>query len=244
MKILCLGDSLTSGSVGHTYVRFLDSRIDAINKGKNGDTIRGAYRRLKRYLRNPKYSSISTYVVWIGVNDLLGPYLSTLSLLWKLLMKPRCAYKHCLGEDAPFAAAYEKVLDLLERNGKKAILVGMPLVQIAGFPPKRILARNAVIKNLAKSRGLPYVDAYSIQRGAQRHPKEAYSWGKFWHKRALDAAVMMLLPRTKDGFARRRHLSLTVDGIHLNSRSARLLAAEISRQVLLLSEETQRGRGV
>jgi hypothetical protein len=52
------------------------------------------------------------------------------------------------------------------------------------------------------------------------------------------------LPRTKGGFARRRHLSLTVDGIHLNSRSARLLAAEISRQVLLLSEETQRGRGV
>ncbi len=237
MKLLCLGDSLTFGSAGYSYIRFLDPRISAVNKGKNGDSTRGAAKRLERYLRDPRYFGISTYVVFIGINDILGPFLSTLSPLWKLVMKPRCACKRCITEDSVFAAEYEKILDLLAEHGKKTVLVGLPFIQVKGFPTEKILARNAIIEGLAKKRGLPYADAFSLQQGALKNPGEAYSWGICWGKRVLDIAVMALFPGRKDALSRARRLSLTVDGVHFNSLSAKLLAGEISQKVLLPAED-------
>jgi len=234
MRILCLGDSLTFGSAGCTYIRFLDPRIEAVNRGKNGDTTRGALLRLERYLRDPRYFGISTYVVFIGVNDILGPYLSTLSPIWKLIMKPRCAYKRCITEDSVFAAEYERMLDLLAQNGKKAVLVGLPFIQIKGFSSEKILARNAVIEGLAKKRGLPYVDAFSLQQSALKEPKTRYSWGIVGLRRVLDAAAMLVFPKSKELLSKARRLELTVDGVHFNALSARLLAEEIGRAVLLL----------
>lgn len=236
MKILCLGDSLTFGSVGYSYIRFLDSRINAVNKGKNGDTTQGALRRLKRYLRNPRYSGISTYVVFIGVNDILGPYLSTLSPVWKLIMKPRCAYKRCITEDSVFAAEYEKMLSLLAENGKTPVLVGLPFIQVKGFPSEKILARNAIIEDHAKKHGLPYVDACSIQQSALKKPETQHSWGITGFGRVLDAAAMIAFPKSKELLSKSRRLELTVDGVHFNALSAKLLAGEIGRAVLLLGD--------
>lgn len=237
MKLLCLGDSLTFGSAGYSYIRFLDPRISAVNKGKNGDSTRGAAKRLERYLRDPRYFEISVYVVFIGINDILGPYLSTLSPFWKLVMKPRCACKRCITEDSVFAAEYENMLTLLAQNGKSPVLVGLPFIQIKGFPSEKILARNAIIQGLAKKHGLPYVDAFSLQQGALKDPKEAYSWGICWGRRVLDIAIMTLFPGRKDTLSRARRLSLTVDGVHTNSLSAKLLADEISRKALPLAED-------
>jgi lysophospholipase L1-like esterase len=232
MKILCLGDSLTFGSVGFSYIPWLGANIQPVNKGKNGDTVRGARRRLQRYLKQSKYDAVSTVVVWIGVNDLLVPFLATLSPLWKMVMKPRCAYKRCKEEDAAFAAEYERMLDLLKKSGKRAVLVGLPVVQIEGFPPERLKSRNAVIQDLAKKHSLPYVDAYALQSEALHDRREEYSWGVFWLNRLADAAIMALFQSTKDRCAKKRSLTLTVDGVHLASRSAKLLGAEIGRKVL------------
>lgn len=47
MRLICIGDSLTFGNVGYSYIHFLDKNITAVNKGKNGDTVRGVYTRIK-----------------------------------------------------------------------------------------------------------------------------------------------------------------------------------------------------
>jgi len=237
MEILCLGDSLTFGSAGHSYISYLSPGIRALNRGRNGDTAAGAKRRLSRYLRRKRYASVPVAVVWIGTNDLLIPHLATLSFWWKLVMKPRSAFKRCKREDAAFAQEYEALLDLLERSGKKAVLVGLPLIQVEGFPKERLTARNAVIQKLAAERNLPYVDALSIQENALRSPEQPCSWGRIWLVRLFDAAVMALFPQSKDRLAQRRNLSLTVDGVHLTSRAARLIAAEIEQKALLLLRE-------
>ena len=39
-KVLCVGDSLTFGSVGYSYVRFLGG-VEAVNRGLNGDCLLG-----------------------------------------------------------------------------------------------------------------------------------------------------------------------------------------------------------
>lgn len=50
MKIICIGDSLIFGNVGYSYIYFFDknSHCKYINKGKNEDTVRGVYSRLKK----------------------------------------------------------------------------------------------------------------------------------------------------------------------------------------------------
>lgn len=52
MKVFCIGDNLTFGNVGYSYIHFLNlnrnSHYEYINKGKNRDTVRGCYDRLKK----------------------------------------------------------------------------------------------------------------------------------------------------------------------------------------------------
>ena len=43
---------------------------------------------------------------------------------------------------------------------------------------------------------------------------------------------MTLFPFTKDYFAKIRGLSTTVDGVHFNSKSAKVLALEIEKYII------------
>ena len=52
--------------------------------------------------------------------------------------------------------------------------------------------------------------------------------------RGLDIVLMLLLPFAKDVFSRLRRLELTVDGVHFNSFTARLLAHDVQEQVDIL----------
>lgn len=55
MKLICIGDSLTFGNVGYSYIHFLNKKNHAVNKGKNGDTLRGAYGRLKKIIDKSRH---------------------------------------------------------------------------------------------------------------------------------------------------------------------------------------------
>lgn len=48
MKIMCIGDSLTFGNVGFSYIPFLAKDIVKYNRGLNGETMRGTFKRLQR----------------------------------------------------------------------------------------------------------------------------------------------------------------------------------------------------
>ena len=73
MKIICIGDSLTFGNVGYSYIHFLNlnrnPHYEYINKGKNGDIVRGCYDRLKKIVDKSQYNS-KIYVLGIGTNDI------------------------------------------------------------------------------------------------------------------------------------------------------------------------------
>ena len=89
MKIVCFGDSLTFGSVGHSYIKYLDTDNKVINRGINGDTTACMHGRLKRYISKASNTDTNIYVVAIGTNDLLLPYLTKVSPLWKIQITPR-----------------------------------------------------------------------------------------------------------------------------------------------------------
>jgi len=69
VRILCLGDSLTEGTVGVGFIPFLEELLPGhryVNLGVNGDTIAGLRRRAERLQQRGDAA-----VVWIGTNDVM-----------------------------------------------------------------------------------------------------------------------------------------------------------------------------
>ncbi len=69
MKVLCLGDSLTEGTVGVGFIPFLNEMAPGrqyVNLGANGDTIAGLRRRAERLQQRGDAA-----IVWIGTNDVM-----------------------------------------------------------------------------------------------------------------------------------------------------------------------------
>ncbi|MEG1460809.1 MAG: SGNH/GDSL hydrolase family protein [Oscillospiraceae bacterium] len=226
--LLCIGDSLTFGSVGYSYIKYLRSPLTALNKGLNGDTTLCAFKRLQGYLSNPKYAEIDAYVVAIGTNDLLLPYIAGVSPLKKIETGPRVALKKCLENEDAFIAAYEDYLKLLSLHGKRAILVGLPFLQLKNFPNHLSQRRNEAIKALAEKYKLPFIDIYALELEAVKKPRTDFSWYYPSLLRVVEDTIMAFLPFTKDWFSKARHLEFTVDGAHFNSKTAKLLAKELS----------------
>lgn len=223
MKIVAIGDSLTLGEIGYSYIPFLKKGRQIVNKGVNGDTTICAFRRLERIIKNPRYQAADTYIVGIGTNDILLPHLSTISALWNRQMKPRCKRKQCITNDDTFKKEYERYLTLLTEHNKKIILLGLPYIQLEDFPHEKIVRRNQIIKRLALKYKASFVDVRSIQLKILTKPKY-YSWKRKNISRLVDSAIMAVLPFTKDYFGKKRELDITVDGVHFTSKSARAVA--------------------
>lgn len=115
MKIVCFGDSLTYGSIGYSYCKYIDTPYRIINKGINGDTTYCVHERLKEYLRVRQEADTSgvdimaadIYVIHVGINDILLPYLATLSPLWKVRTDILVRIRRCIFEDALFKVEYQ-----------------------------------------------------------------------------------------------------------------------------------------
>lgn len=230
--LVCLGDSLTFGSYGYSYIEYLPAGIKAVNKGKNGDTVVGAYKRLCRIIDSPRYKDAKTYVVGIGTNDILLPYLCGVSKLWDAETRIRAYIKGCITDDSAFKAEYEKIPALLKQHGKRIIIFGMPFIQIADFPNDRVQKRNAEIKELAEKYGADYIDIFALQKQTVPEAEAKYSWKDTNLIRMLDSTAMMVMHSTGESFSKMRNLELTVDGVHFNRLSAELLGGEVTNLIL------------
>ncbi|MPN46061.1 hypothetical protein SDC9_193641 [bioreactor metagenome] len=111
---------------------------------------------------------------------------------------------------------------------KRAIAVGLPLIQLKEFPNEAARKRNNIIKKLAEQHHVPFIDAALLQQQSVSQISFSYSWGNQVAVRILDDIIMLVLPFTKDWFSKIRRLELTVDGVHYNSLSARLIGDAIN----------------
>lgn len=141
MKVICIGDSLTNGAIGYTYRSFLNEKYITVNKGIDGDTTEGVLFRLKRCLENEEYDDISTYILFVGINDCL--FLNENKFL--------------------FENVYEKILKLLKRKNKRVVVIGLPYVEFVYNTNELVVHRNKVIEELSGKYDFYYIDIYSKQ---------------------------------------------------------------------------------
>ena len=226
--ILYLGDSLTCGTVGHSYLTFMGPHAHK-NKGLNGDTTFGAWCRLQAYRRRPWYKDVETCVVEIGTNDILQPYMFRDSLIWSLCYKSRASRKRWARTPDAFEALYREIVETLTRDGKRVILVGLSVMELKDYPWEHLREENEQMRRVGADYGAEFVDMLSLEERERPVYRRDYKWGKTGFIRALDILTMVLLPFTKDKLSKARGLALTVDGVHFNSFAARLLAEQLEK---------------
>jgi len=168
------------------------------------------------------------YILAIGTNDLLPPYLATVSPLWNILMSLRVMLKKCLKDSSAFKCEYEKMIQTVSSRKNQILILGLPYLQLKDFPNDLIDERNQIIKELAIKYGIPFIDVVEIQHEINRNMTVSYSWNYSILLRLLEGTILPILPCLKDWLSDMRNLELTVDGVHWSSKVARAVAAAIS----------------
>jgi lysophospholipase L1-like esterase len=233
---LFAGDSLTEGVYGENYVERAAKMLyqgqyglrgEAVNAGRGGDTVTSLLRRIDRPLHRyqPRW-----VILAIGSNDVWVPWLTSHSVGWRLWS----SYRNLRFGQAPasdldhFAAAYKALFDKARQVEARVLACTVsPLGERLSSPTNRRVARlNGVIKHVAAESQVPVADVWQafIEELALLPRRSGYLPGEWLFAWSDKRRMKKAKP---DEVAERRHLHLTFDGIHLNSRGADLWAETV-----------------
>lgn len=229
---LFAGDSLTEGLQGESYlervgralVQRRGSAAQVVNAGRSGDTINSLLARIDEPLQRYRPDWV---VLAVGINDVWLPWLAERSFGWWLGLQAR----RLRGEPPPTrdldqaASLYRTLIDRVQQSGARPLVCTCsPLGEQINSPLNQQLARlNGVIQRAAVDSSAPVADVWQafveplalVEKPSRYLPGE---WLFVW----LDRRRLRETP--PDEISRRRHLLLTYDGLHLNSRGADLWA--------------------
>jgi lysophospholipase L1-like esterase len=234
MKIACVGDSLTQGIPGVSYFDLLRERLPQhrwINLGKGNDTVVSLYRRLAQTSFNDASFDDAPFdlaFLWVGVNDVSQESAWWFQLANTLRRQPRSQNL------AEFRACYQKTLDILVCRAQRVIAVA-PLLKGEDVDSKwnrQIDVLAHTIAELTTHYGaVAYLDprpAFYTEL-ADRQTSDYLQESPL--RIALDVLTLWSAARV-DEKAAKRGLHFTLDGVHLNSAGAEMIADMFSKAVV------------
>ena len=220
MKIALIGDSLTEGRPGVSFVNILKEEfpnITFVNLGKPGESVKSLYTRL---LKTKLEEAYALSFLWIGVNDVYSKLLS---------MQAQPVAKD-LDEFKDF---YEKVLELVKDSSEKVVAVTPAIVgeNTDNTPNHEIKEINTLIESIALAH--PNVSYLNIHSVFLHHLSKVNSSDYISTKvmRVMKDALFYKKPSKVDKISKERGLHLTMDGIHLNSTGAQLVAEMYASEI-------------
>jgi lysophospholipase L1-like esterase len=231
--IYCLGDSITKGMPGTTFVKFISPQSRRINCGLGGDTLIGISARIRKMAH--KIGPEDYVILGIGTNDLLIPHFLTCSASWVSVARGLIKRGSIPSKDKEeFSEKYRELLKYLHSITGNVIVFGLPLIETTELPLDALCGQyNKEIERICREEKVPYVDfrAWQIEQ-----KKLLMNDGSFFttsnHRTAMDMILDGLrttyLPFERS-VCRKRGLAMTVDGVHINSDSAKGLAGLINR---------------
>jgi lysophospholipase L1-like esterase len=220
MKIAFIGDSLTAGKPGVGYFDIVRKKLaghELINMGRGGDSVISLTHRVRK---SGLPGGVDIAVLEVGINDVFIHVSGTFLLFRKLMRQP---WAKDLSE---FECAYKKIMEYLCPRVKMLIII--PPLFLGEDPESRWtqevdeLAR-AIKKIAAAFENAIYLDARSIfLKLLKSMPSSGYIANSVFRVSA-DAAFLKSVPGI-DRKSKGRGLHFTLDGIHLNSAGAGILA--------------------
>lgn len=223
MKTMCLGDSLTAGNPGRSFVRYLPASWGCVNRGIGGETLLGLLGRVER---NPPPEG-EMVIVETGGNDLLLPYMHENRPAWRSFVETIYRNGMRVSEtEAEFESNYRRLAELLAQRSGRLLCVGLPMLgeQEGSALNSRAAAYADIVARVARDSGADFVDLHGWQRS--RAGGSPYLLGEMPDSLAADA-VALREEGAEAAACRARGLEITVDGVHLNKRGAEGLAAMI-----------------
>jgi lysophospholipase L1-like esterase len=221
MRIAFVGDSLTAGIPGSSYLALLQQALPGhtlVNLGWPNDTVISLHRRITRHrFAEP----LDLVFLWVGIND-VGKHASWFHAAYSILRRRRRA-RH-LDE---FRACYQHTLECLLRVTGRVVAVaplckGEDLGSVLNC--QVALYARAVEKLAQDDERIEFLDlrpAFAARLAGR--PISGYlphsPVGTIWDALTLRTDVQV------DRRSRQRGLHLTLDGLHLNSAGAELVAA-------------------
>ncbi|MEH7384664.1 SGNH/GDSL hydrolase family protein [Bacillus sp. JJ1521] len=227
MKIGLIGDSLTEGRPGVSFVNILKEDYPDIsfdNLGKPGESVKSLHTRLTKVKLETNYDLI---FLWIGVNDVYS----------KLL---RVQAQPVAKDPEEYSEYYNKVLEMVIASSKQVITVSPALVgeTLQNESNKEIKKLSSIIQSLSRNHlNVSFLDMHSV---FEKHLFKVTSSDYVSIKvmRVMQDVLFYKNPTSIDRLSKKRGLHLTLDGIHLNSTGAALVVAEYSTMIdrLLFSD--------
>ncbi|HEX2906657.1 MAG TPA: GDSL-type esterase/lipase family protein [Phototrophicaceae bacterium] len=223
MKIAFYGDSLTEGIPGASYFKLLRAQLPEhclLNYGKINATVSTLSRQIQHY-HQIEPTDIS--FLWIGVNDILirrSRLFSTVRRYWAK-------------DQAEFCRHYQVLLDILSPQTQRLIAAPPLLIgEDVHNPWNETLAEYATIicdltSNIPNAEFLD-LRAVFLAELKNRIPSPFICGPAF--QSVLDALVLRT-PAQIDAASAQRGLHLTLEGVHLNTTGAQLVA-DIFRKAL------------
>ena len=231
MRVAFFGESVTEGIPGVSFFRALEARLredQLTNYGKAGDTVISLYRRIAR---NRLDAPADITVLWVGVNDVLAKVTCSHSMLKRLMRQPRAKDRN------EFRDYYDRTLKLLRQKATNIITVSPLFIgENMSNPWNRELGDLCtIIASVSASFGnVHYLDlrADLTERLKGKHTSDYIA------KSVICIACDTLLLRTPtqvDTIASCRGLSLSLDGVHLNSMGVELVTEALLKAIRSLS---------
>ena len=223
MNIACFGDSLTRGVPGSSYFALLQRQFPEdtlLNYGKGNDTVVSLYRRISAVHFN---RPLDIAFLWIGVNDVPQTNGRLDRAFHTLIKQPRAR------DTEEFRASYRAILDLLcDKAGR--VIVAPPVLKGENLENRwnrRLADLARLIKDVtADYDRAEFLDLQSaFARELVARPISDYLLTS--PIRVLLDALLLRSDEQVDRKATGRGLHLTLDGVHLNSTGAKLVAREL-----------------
>lgn len=220
------GDSITEGLPGSTFCTYLRD-LEPVNRGLAGDSLIGLSRRFAFDLKHGRIAAGDTAVFFIGTNDVLTPFLHRYTMQSRVLVEGQILRGSVPVESVEdYSARYAALLRRASRGKVKALVVGVPVIETLAFSlDAQASELDGRAEAAAKAAGVPFIDIRSAQLAVKRIMNNHGSYFPTGGATdtLLDTIFTKYLPFASTVSAH-RGLALTIDGIHFNPRSARLLA--------------------
>lgn len=223
MNIAFLGDSITEGTHGVSYVDMVINAFpnhQIVNLGKGGDTVKSLFRRAKKIKHLEAFDII---VLFVGVNDAMGK-MSVAHKNGKILSEQAITES-----DHEFIEVYQNLIDyLLIKVAKIVVIPPISLGEDEGNKWNKEVERfSEYIKTIANENC--DIDFLSVRTAFFDclKDKEISNYVPLSVIEIKNDGIAVRAGKDVDYISRERGLHLTMDGTHINTAGATLISGLI-----------------
>lgn len=237
MKVLFIGNSLTNGSIGVSFVNLIKSDHPGwhiINAGVNGDTLVNIGERLPEHLR--RENNYDHIVIEGGYNDIILPLFLHKSLAFRLAFKYLARKgRRPIKNPETFEEEYLKIIAAIKALTKASIVLvtlGCINEHLSSESNYKRNLYNEKIKRVAVSTECSVADVGEVFDSVLHHTNQTDFFLKSFGQVVYLDRKIYNTEQLADKLSHKRKLSLTIDGVHLNTQGADIFRQVISKALI------------